>query len=331
VAREEAWPQRLEARTGVRVYNLALGGYSPVQYLRLMDEALRLAPELVLVGLYSGNDLFGSYSAVYTEDREPSLRASAPEVIAAVAEAEATRPSLVGAWNRTRAARAGRLAWAPVLDPVRAHSRLWGLARAARRALAPAASVGPGEAAAAARVEGDPALLLSIGADGLTTVLTPLQRLTVLDLDDARVAEGLRISLEALARMGQACAAGRCELVVVLLPTKELVFGDLVSRSPSAPPRELEELLRDEERMWDATRRHLEARSIRFVDTLPALHAALGRGENPYPRDWNGHLNALGNDLVASAVAESAPLRELASGDGASLRPSFGPPGSGDS
>jgi hypothetical protein len=83
--------------------------------------------------------------------------------------------------------------------------------------------------------------------------------------------------------------------------------------------------------MWDETRRHLDARSIRFVDTLPALRAALGRAANPYPRDWNGHLNALGNDLVASALAESAPLRELASGDRASQRPSSAAPGAGDS
>jgi hypothetical protein len=47
------------------------------------------------------------------------------------------------------------------------------------------------------------------------------------------------------------------------------------------------------------------------VDALPALRAALARGENPYPADWNGHLNALGNDLVADAVAGSAPFREL--------------------
>jgi hypothetical protein len=47
------------------------------------------------------------------------------------------------------------------------------------------------------------------------------------------------------------------------------------------------------------------------VDTLPTLRAAIARGENPYPSDWDGHLNALGNDLVASAVAESAALRGL--------------------
>jgi hypothetical protein len=315
VAREEAWPQRLEARTGVRVYNMALGGYGPVQYLRLVGEALALAPELVLVGFYSGNDLFGSYSAVYAEDREPALRASAPEVVAALAEAEAAGPSLVGAWDRTRAARAGRLAaWAPLLDPLRAHSRLWGLARAARRLLdPPQPGVGAGAAATSARApdgSGDPALLFPVGAEGTGTVLTPLQRRAVLDPSDPRIAEGLRISLEALARMGEACAA-RCEVVAVLLPTKELVFEDLVARGGAPPPRELDELLRDEKAMWAATRRALATRGLRFVDALPALRAALARGENPYPADWNGHLNALGNDLVADAVAGSAPFREL--------------------
>lgn len=318
VAREEAWPQRLEARSGVRVYNMALGGYGPVQYLLLVEEALRLAPELVLVGFYSGNDLFGGYSAVYGEGREASLRSEDAETLAALARAEAQRPPLIDAWNRTRAARSSRLAaWDALWDPLRQHSRLWGLARASRRAIVSlrsggAAGAAPGLAATGQSPSGgDPALLLPVGEGPVASVLTPLQRLAVLDPDDVRIAEGLRISLEALGRMHEACAS-RCALVVVFLPTKELVFQPLVARSPAASSWELVDLLRSEEQTWERTRHHLDERGIAWVDTLPALRAALARGENPYPGDWDGHMNALGNDLVARAIAESAVFRALA-------------------
>jgi hypothetical protein len=73
--------------------------------------------------------------------------------------------------------------------------------------------------------------------------------------------------------------------------------------------------------MWQRTRQFLDGRGIAWIDTLPALQAAIERGENPYPRDWNGHLNAFGNELVAEAVAESAPLRELVRGPAATAAP----------
>jgi hypothetical protein len=151
-----------------------------------------------------------------------------------------------------------------------------------------------------------------VGDGRVATVLTPLQRLVGLDQGDARIAEGLRITLEVLGRMDESCAE-RCRLAVVLLPTKELVFEGLAAGGEDAP-RELVDLLHWEKRMREQTRDYLGGRGIAWIDTLPALQAAIGRGENPYPRDWNGHLNALGNDLVAGAVAESAPLRALVRG-----------------
>ena len=49
--------------------------------------------------------------------------------------------------------------------------------------------------------------------------------------------------------------------------------------------------------------------AIEVIDTLPALRAALARGENPYPPNWNGHPNDVGNDAIALAVRRSASLQ----------------------
>jgi hypothetical protein len=40
---EDAWPQRLGRQLGRTTYNLALRGYGPMQYLRLVDDAIALA------------------------------------------------------------------------------------------------------------------------------------------------------------------------------------------------------------------------------------------------------------------------------------------------
>jgi len=60
--------------------------------------------------------------------------------------------------------------------------------------------------------------------------------------------------------------------------------------------------------MWAHARRFLEARSIPWIDALPALREALERGAAPYPPDWNGHPNATGNEQIARAVLASGLL-----------------------
>ncbi len=65
VRANDAWPAQLERMIAKKVYNLALGGYSPVQYHHLLGEkALKLNPSRVIVGLYYGNDLVGAYTSV---------------------------------------------------------------------------------------------------------------------------------------------------------------------------------------------------------------------------------------------------------------------------
>jgi hypothetical protein len=108
VRREDAWPQRLGRQLGRSSYNLALGGYGPVQYLRLVDDAMELAPELVLVGLYAGNDLADAYSAVHERGLAPELLPDASRR-SALAAAAAQRGDLAEAWRTTGAARRGRV------------------------------------------------------------------------------------------------------------------------------------------------------------------------------------------------------------------------------
>lgn len=56
-ASAESWPQLLAEQSGQTVYNMGVGGYGPLQYGLLIDEALQLQPKQIIVGLYLGNDL----------------------------------------------------------------------------------------------------------------------------------------------------------------------------------------------------------------------------------------------------------------------------------
>jgi lysophospholipase L1-like esterase len=58
VAADRTWPAQLEARTGLAVYDLGVPGVGLHEYVEVLDRfGLPLAPRVVVVGLYGGNDL----------------------------------------------------------------------------------------------------------------------------------------------------------------------------------------------------------------------------------------------------------------------------------
>jgi lysophospholipase L1-like esterase len=59
----ESWPADLGKLRNETVYNMSLGGYGPIQYLHLMRTlAIKLQPKIVIVGFYFGNDLLDVYN-----------------------------------------------------------------------------------------------------------------------------------------------------------------------------------------------------------------------------------------------------------------------------
>ncbi|MCG8590398.1 MAG: hypothetical protein MJE66_14005 [Proteobacteria bacterium] len=311
VARENAWPQQAGESWGRSAYNMALGGYSPVQYRLLMDEALALRPAVLLVGFYSGNDVAGSYRSVYRGRRSPELASKDPAKQSALAAAAEERPSIAAAWQATRVAKKGSArywfnTW--IGDPIEEHGKLFGLFRALGRKLGgnftghKTDTVKDDWAKYEARVAGVSRDLMFPFHDGeVGTVLTPAARLAALDLEDPRVAEGLRVSLDALARMHAAAPEGT-RVCVVFIPTKELVYAERVAKASGPVPDSYRRLLAQEREVWRRTGQALDEAGVAWVDTLPALRADLARGVNPYLMDWNGHPNVAGNLAIARAV-----------------------------
>ncbi|HXK21332.1 MAG TPA: hypothetical protein VMS55_01520 [Myxococcota bacterium] len=313
VARDEAWPQRLAALTGRSIYSMALGGYGPVEYERLMPEALALSPQLVLVGLYAGNDFADAYLSAYPRALAPDLRSEDAAVVARC-EALERRGALKDAWERTQdAVKARRFPhlsrW---LEPMGEHSRLVALFGAAARALFASERQPTSD-----RVDFDTLRtraeavgsdwLLPFARGDLSTVFTPAARLALVDTSDARIEEGVRIALLEIRRMSGQCA-GRCRVGVVAIPTKERVFAAFLYASGAALPRAFAELTLRENLLWERVRRALESDRIPLVDPLPRLREELAAGRNPYLGDWNGHPDAAGNEAIAEAVRASGLL-----------------------
>jgi lysophospholipase L1-like esterase len=320
VARDNAWPQQLARRLDTTVYQMAFGSYGPGHYLALIDDALALQPHTVILAVYTGNDLAGAYDWVYDKGRDAELQTDSAELRRELQRAERERGPIDRAWRMARDAEKG-LHDQPMLGWLRANvegrSKIVALYeqvewRISGRAADLEIDAAPTDwTETMATLEGVPRDVLYPFDDGaVRTVFTPQARLSAQDLDDDRIAEGLRLTLAVLDRIAEKCR-GRARLLVLLMPTKELVFAERVRRHATEIPSSFSRLLERETAVRAQIGTALRGRGLETMDPLPAMRALLATGDqrrkpvNPYPETWDGHPAAAGYTAVSLAVAET--------------------------
>lgn len=295
--RREAWPQALGKISKRTVYNMGIGGYGPLQYWALTDEALSLSPKVMVIGVYLGNDLYDAYSLAYGSDvysdlREPGASSEllsntiAPRADALLEEEKnfqhdfGREPNAWGMWLSGHTA-VGRLlagsGWWPGSGDVWFEaSKAWAKAHPEHGAVYDEANV--------------------------RTVLTTAYRLTALDLDDPHIAEGLRITGVVLRRIKGQLDGASVKLLVVLLPTKESVFANAAGSRQRDPV--YERLVSMESRARSALIAECEGAGIQYVDALPPLAQAVRRGEQVYPTSMESHPTPKGYEVIALTAYE---------------------------
>jgi hypothetical protein len=307
VGAADAWPRVLERLLGRSTYSMAAGGYGPVHSLILLEQARRLEPALIIEALYAGNDLYDAYRLVYLKGQLPNLWSA--QARRSVSEAEQNDP-IEPRVNRMSAACGLRVdkddAGSPasgLLQPwLASHSRIYGLARRLKYEVRTAMD------RRYARDDWDTALAAATGSEycrpfsagNSRTVLTPDYRFAALDLEDPRIHEGERIAFQAIREMQDMASRDRIRLLVLLLPTKELVFSKLGATAISRSAGELD--IR-ERRFWADAKAFLSSNSIEFVDALEPLQVQLERGPQPYHVSSDGHPNETGHRVIAEAIA----------------------------
>lgn len=210
-------PAWLARKTGRSTYNLGLSGYGPAEYAYLLEgRALQLAPRLIVVGLYFGNDFINAYDSVagrehWRSRRLPSMRTSSGDTPAAHTLSPLwvpEHPSI--AWRTRRWLRHHSMLFRAIeASPVGQLVNAWGDQRAA--------------------FSGDGC---SVRLDRpFSTVLQPENRFRGLDPTDPAVLDGLELTLSLLDEMATRVAESGAALLVVLIPTKESVL--LGSENPA--------------------------------------------------------------------------------------------------
>lgn len=306
VAREDAWPSVLADLSGLRVYNMALPGHGPANAALQLESALRMQPRHLLVAVYFGNDLFDGFDLA--RSNADVARYVPADLRRRAEQLERQQPLTFGFGtlfqDEEQVATNGSGGGSP-LRLLSQHSALYGLLRSLRARL----DAPPETSKVLARDFGVASAALDEArrawfspfdsGNGWRTILTGRYRARVMDLDDARLAAGLEIALASLAAIDRVARAAEVQLLVVLMPTKEFVFGPRVGNPGSHVG--LVDLLARETALRTALTERLESAGTQVLDLAVPLRA---ESENPYFEDVDGHPNPRGHAAIARALLE---------------------------
>lgn len=295
-----SWPRQLERICGRATYNMSCGGYGPCEYRVLVEKGLALRPNTVIIGLTIDNDLGDCCRTVYIDGRLPEFRRTEEEtdqeLVGWLAEQVKHRASLAGDGSQ----QGNRLKkW------ISEHSALYGLIRAALY------SLGWNRYSSLLREDDPPQDAYEVvtqrsnrlGFDSdprFRTVFFPPNE-QKLDLDRSHVREGKRITEEIILGMHERLKSLDVRLIVVLIPTKQMVYREIFGQHTFFDG-DFEKELCIEERLTTEIEQFLEDRQIEYVNTTSSIRSCFVQGVRPYPESDDGHLNSHGYKAIAEAV-----------------------------
>lgn len=335
---DHAWPQQLRKKLDRIVYQFAIGGAGPFNYALMMDDVLALKPSVVVATIYFGNDLFDSYR--WAHGAVPfsyKIKSMPPEVRSIVTstnqsvwkeieQAELVDPRLIRLnFLDCQAPRpvpdkalqtVGNVPSLPMLLP-RAYAENRFIRTIMERSAAFNAIyislkktiIPPSWTTQIAPIYPEPVCFDA--KSPISTVFAPAYRMSALDPTDARVREGVRVTLASFRFMKNLATNNGTEFFVLLIPTKELAFKKAL-RDSGIRSEAMEEV-------WNAELAHknnilneLTKAGIKAIDPLSAFENAIDKGLNPYPErngdpknDAEGHPRAEGYEILADQVAKA--------------------------
>ena len=296
-ARNRSWPHQLGALLHEPVYNMALGGYGPLQYLHLArHEAKNLRPRLLLVGFYFGNDLIDAYRVAHQMPYWHSWR-------------DAGSADGDGSEHRQAANTGQRKPFADLRDWLSSHSVFYNVVKVtllARLALWEQERI-------ASRVTPDRQMIWTDPSrDSVRTIFTARVSLSALDTRRPIVREGLRITKRVFTSLKSDADAQGMKLLVVLIPTKERAYCRYLKKSGGDIPDAFFRLCDVEEQVKKELMLFFATKSIAYVDVSLAMEEQIEKHLQIYPKNSDTHPEAAGYGVIARVVYDAVRRPEYA-------------------
>jgi hypothetical protein len=284
---DESWPYVLGHLTGRNVYNMGMGGYGPNQYFHLSNsKALSLKPNVIVWGLYMGDDFQNAYAITYGLKYWANLRKLPDrDVDADTWDPPAPKPNLL---RKLRVWLSGHSVIYQIVFHTSAGGRIQGETQ-----IRNAAQLYPGAATS-----------LIVPEKNILETFRPQSMLSRLDQDNPEILEGMRITFELMREMNETCQQQHIRFVVVVIPIKEEVFSDYLEHNPKLPLSSvIDKLLPNDRLARQKTFAFLNESHIPYVDPLTALRNSLGN--ELYARSATDmHPGKNGYHVIGEAVSE---------------------------
>lgn len=303
IPRKSAFPQQLSRIIKKRVYNMAMGGYGPVQFYHLLNQAKELHPQKIIIAFFMGNDLLDAYYMTERHDHWKWLAADlgpenqldsiplctlpcnpvvtvdmfyAPDIITLKLKESDSLLWRVHSFLRLNSAFYS-LQYASVVKPL------------IQRILEREKHLQHPGAFACREVD---------------TIFTPGTNLRRVDLGDQRVRQGALITRRIIKLMAEGNYPKK-DLMMVFIPTKEAVYYRYLKNKQVALPTEYTCSVYYEKEITKWLTEAMTAAGLQVVDLFPTLEKAVLQGGLLYHSSSDGHLNVAGTRLVASCLAQA--------------------------
>jgi len=209
----ESWPHVLGKLSGKRVYNLGMGGYGPNQYYSLLkNKALGLKPSMIICGFCMGDDFDNSYRITYGLNHWKWLRREGVAGVDHDIWEKKAPPNR--SWHKKIR---NWLSQSSLLYQLLVHGLLQGVK-------------GDYQVKHASQLYNS-TLSLVLPEKNIKESFRPKGLLKGLDQDSPHVQEGTRIAFNLLREMNALCLSNDIQMVVAIIPTKELVFSKDLRKS----------------------------------------------------------------------------------------------------
>ena len=329
VSRKDIFSEQFGRMAGKSSYNLALGGYGPLEYYWLYQNyGKRLQPQFVAMGLFLGNDLvdvvqfrenvadFGLDGVAFEDSGDPpkyedttfalfdvylSVVSRSEPVYNRIKHYLIKRSALL---ERTR----GLFEW--IDDDVSLYNR-WnrGISRL------------PKELPADERWIRGLQAFLPYEDEDIETVLTPVRRLIPILSDREDIDLGIALTELIIAELDREVSASGGQLVVFLIPTKEEAYYPYLQRRPITVPSSFEMLMTHTRSVRNRLIEFMNEESICVVDITPDIQSrAIEADDFLYQPKTDGHLSRSGHLAVAEALLQRFDELEPTSDQGGFCR-----------
>jgi len=312
----QAWPRVLEKLSSCRIYNMALGGYGPLQYSVLAREAVRFKPRLIFVAIYFGNDFYDNWEMYLRNPKkysvpdnllEPALELERSIPLSrdvadffAMGQADFTESS---SQSSTQSPTEASWSFRHFLSR---NSSLWGLGRAIKnRVFANEESIlsHQFQTSVAALTPKQLEYASIFRGTDWRTILTSRYREAVQNSDDPRIRVGYWLTEWAIQDINKVAKQTGIALTFVLLPTKESVFASKIR--DAREHKFFEKLTAEENLHRQRLIQFMQKANINYVDMAPSLRS---NAQQPYFENADGHPNAIGNKIIATRLLEHTGL-----------------------